>query len=172
MARDQNALLREFAADLEAFFVEDVEANATAALHEAAQLAAEAIVVGNQYGPGAPVDTGFLRASFRIGIGAPASGPSAPPKSTGRRPGDAPQFAAPPIGPEVLQAQLGQTIFITTNVQYGEYVEFLEQRRRYGKFAGASTTFIRPVELRWPRIVEDVVARVAQSNPRSVRVPR
>lgn len=153
-------MVRTFVADLRAFFEEDVEERATAVLREAGELVAEAIVIGNQYGPGAPVDTGFLRASFRVGIDAPMAGPTTRPATPGRTPGQGATFSAPAIGPELAGVQLGQAIYITTNVEYAQYLEYLERNRRYGKFAGSSTRFIGPVELRWPRIVEDVVARV------------
>ena len=164
-------MLRQFGADLEAFFTEDVEQRATEVFREAAELAAEGLIVGNQYGPGAPVDTGFLRASFRVGLDAPAPGPSTPPSTAGREPGSAPLFSAPVLGPELATVALGQVVFVTTNVEYAAYLEYLDRQRRYGKFAGQSTVFIAPIELRWPRIVEDALRRNVQGNPRGVRFP-
>lgn len=153
----------EFTLDLEAFGVA-VEADATAVLREAAELTAEAIALGNQYGPGAPVDTGFLRASFRASVGAPASGPTTAPRRQKRRPGSAP-VAAPTFGPALASATLDQPLYITTNVGYAQFLELLERRRRYGRFAGQSTVFVRPVELRWPRIVEDTMRRLGVGDP-------
>lgn len=69
-------------------------------------------------------------------------------------------MAAPPLGAAIAGAELGVAIYITTNVGYAKHVEFLDRRRRFGRFAGQSTVFLRPVELRWPRIVEDVVRRL------------
>jgi hypothetical protein len=156
--------LAEFALDLQAWGLE-VEADATRVFRAAAQVAAEAVVVGNQYGPGAPVDTGFLRASFRVGLGAPAPSPANAPRTPGRRPGDAPVFAAAPVASVIAGASLDRAIYVTSNAAYAETLEFLPRTRRFGPYAGQPTVFVRPVEARWPRIVEDTMRRLGVGEP-------
>ena len=74
-----DTMVKTFAADCEAWFKDDVEGKATLTLQEAADTAAEAIVVGNEFGPGVPVDTGFARSSFRVALNEAVDGPSQPP---------------------------------------------------------------------------------------------
>ena len=174
MTDDPNQMLYDFRLDLERFGAE-VENGALKVFHAAAKSAAEAIVVGNDYGPGVPVDTGFARSSFGIGINSPAQGPTEPPLTalargiggnkylarlqrvqTGKGLG---QISTPPmLG--VSGAVLGDTVFITTMAKYPQYLEFYPKQRRFGKNKGASTEFIFPVEARWPQIVDDAAARV------------
>jgi len=151
--------LAEFTLDLQAWGLE-VDADAQRVFRAASQVAAEAVVVGNTYGPGAPVDTGFLRASFRVGIGAPQQGPSRKPPTPGRRPGAAALYAATPTAPALAAATLDAAVYVTTSAAYAEPLEYLTRTRRFGPYAGRSTAFVRPVELRWPRIVEDTMRRL------------
>lgn len=143
-----------FSADLKNFGIE-VEADARRVFHAAAEDVAEAIVIGNRYGPGVPTDTGFLRSSFRVGIGAPAAGPS---RTLGN--GIPGSFPAAVLGPAILRAPLDQPLFITTNVDYAEYLQFLPLTRRFGPSQGQSTVFLRPVESRWDNIVLDNMRRL------------
>jgi hypothetical protein len=156
--------IAEFALDLQQFGLE-VEADAERVFRAASQVAAEAVVVGNQFGPGAPVDTGFLRASFRVGIGAPQQGPTEKPPTPGRRDGAPPLFAAAPTAPALAAATLDRAVYVTTSVVYAEPLEYLSRTRRFGPYAGRSTAFVRPVELRWPRIVADVMRRLRIGDP-------
>lgn len=157
---DENALVYEFRSQLLAFG-EDVEGKATATLQEAAEVTAEAVVIGNEYGPGIPVDTGFARASFRLGVGAPEDGPSTRPWVSRRvaRPGTE-LFREPLNLGKLAQIRLGVPVFITTIAEYPQYLEFEPKRRRYGKNAGASTVFLEPVEVRFERLVDDAARRV------------
>lgn len=157
---DENALVYEFRAQLLAFG-EDVEGKATATLQETAQVTAEAVVIGNEYGPGIAVDTGFARSSFRLGVGAPEDGPSARPFISRRvtRPGTE-VFREPFNLAKAAQIRLGVPVFITTVADYPQYLEFEPKRRRYGKNAGASTVFLEPVEVRFERLVDDCARRV------------
>lgn len=148
-----------FSRGLEAFFREDVEGRATAAFQEAAQLTAEAIVVGSQYGPGAPLDTGFLRASFRVSRNRPDDGPTTPPPTPGRTPGDAPLYPTTVDTSPAATARLGETIYITTAAEYAVYLEEGDLTRRHGPLAGAPTPFVGPVEARWAAILDDAARR-------------
>lgn len=157
-----DAMTREFRAELRAFQQIDVSGKAETLFQEAAAAAAEAVVLGNQFGPGAPLDTGFLRASFRVALNAPEDGPSTPPPTPGRKDGD------PPLYPNTLdtsaaaRAKLGNTIYCTTVAEYATYLEEGGLVRRHGppENVGAPTPFVAPVEARWDAIVEDAAARV------------
>jgi len=151
----------DFSRDLRLFVDEDVRGGATAVLREAAQTVAEAIVVGNAFGPGVPVDTAFLRASFRVAQGAPVDGPTEPPPRSPERAPGAPVFDAPFDVSAAATVPLGTELFITTAVEYAAYLEEgANMARRFGVNAGASTPFIAPVEARWERIVDDAARRV------------
>lgn len=158
-ADDPLALVYDFHVDLTRF-AEATEAELTALVQEAASTAGEAIVVGNQFGPGVPVDTGFARASFRVGINDAVDGPASPPTApSGRAPGTTLYTDAFDVSP-VMGAKLGDTIYITTPTEYAQYLEFEPKTRRYGPRAGSSTVFIDPVVARFPQIVDDAADRV------------
>lgn len=132
-------------------------------LAEAAQMAAETLVIGSRFGPGAPgPDTGFLRASFRVGLGGPASGPSDPPPGLrGESRGGAALY--PPVleTARLANPTVGVAIYCTTSARYGRYLEGSGKRRRTGptSLRGSSTDFVSPVERAWPRMVMDAARR-------------
>lgn len=148
-----------FTRQLEAFFRDDVEGRGTAAFREAAALTAEAIVVGNQYSIGAPLDTGFLRASFRVSRRRPEDGPTERPPAPGRQPGDAPLYPTTIDTSPAATARLGEDVYITTAAEYARYLEENGLTRRHGPDAGRPTEFIAPVEARWPLILDDAARR-------------
>lgn len=160
LARDPQQLVYDFQLDLSRFG-DEVEDGALKVFHESAQQVAEAIVVGNQYGPGVAVDTGFARSSFRIGVNAPVDGPSVRPFISRRvtRPGVERFPAALDLAP-IGAAQLGDVVYITTQVNYAQHLEFEAKRRRFGPYKGRSTAFIDPVEARFDTIVDDAADRV------------
>ena len=157
-----SATLGRFQTDLRAFSIEST-GRASATLQEAAQVTAEAVVLGNAYGPGAPLDTGFLRASFRVSRNVPEDGPRKGPPTPGRKDGD------PAIYPSILDtsaaalAVIGETVYITTMAEYAIYLEEGSggMRRRNGpsENVGAPTAFIAPVEARWLQIVDEAARR-------------
>jgi hypothetical protein len=149
----------QFTREMRAFFRDDVEGRGTAAFQEAAQQAAEAIIIGSQYGPGAPLDTGFLRASFRVSRNRPEDGPSEAPPTPGRQPGAPPIFTTTPDTSQVATAVLGDEVFITTVAEYAQHLEENGLTRRNGPRAGQPTEFIAPVEARWPAILDDAARR-------------
>lgn len=159
MADSQEALVYDFRVSLEQFG-ELTEQQATTILHESAETVAEAIIVGNEFGPGVQVDSGFARSSFRIGINQPVGGDIVRPKLSRRvtKPGTQ-VFNNPPDLAPIESAKLGDEIFITTPVEYPQYLEFEPKTRRYGKNAGASTVFIEPVEARFEQIVDNAADR-------------
>lgn len=174
MINDPNQLLYDFRLDLERFG-EEVENGAVMVLHESATRALQAIVSGNDYGPGIPVDTGGARSSFRVGINAPADGPTEPPMRFLQRVGGNKylrrsvavqknkglgQIPIPPVQSEIANAQLGDTIYVNTMMEYPQYLEFNHLRRRFGKNKGMDTEFIAPVEARWNQLVDDAAVKV------------
>lgn len=154
------SLIENFLVDLHAFdgrITEDM----TTVLRETAAVVAEAIVVGNAYGPGAPVDTGFLRSSFQVTLNNPATGPSEPPaRPAGRRLGDPPIYTTIPDLRAADRAQVTDVVYVTTPASYAEYLEYDNLERRFGPFRGQPTAFVRSVALRFDRIVEDTLRRV------------
>lgn len=143
-------------------FGEDVQADGVLIVREVADTTAEAIVFGNAFGPGVPVDTGFTRASFRVGRNEPVEGPTThPPTPTGRTPGSAPLVDANLDVAVLRDIVLGDTIYITTSLaDVPEALETLGRSRRFGPHAGEDTAFIDPVETRFDAIVEDAAERV------------
>jgi hypothetical protein len=155
-------MLREFTASLREFSAKDVLLLSTDTLQEAAQVASEAVVLGNAFGPGVPLDTGFLRASFRVSKNAPEDGPSVAPSVPGRKDGDPPLYPASLDTSAAQRAFLGDRIFCTTVAEYADPLENNGLTRRNGppENVGASTEFVRPVEARWEQIVDDAARRV------------
>jgi len=113
----------------------------------------ESIVAGSPLtgAPGQPVDTGYLRSSWVLGIGGtPAfrvdgDGKDAPPKGTGTAtPPSPPQF----VGAERYKAEL------VTNVRYAPYIEDGLRGQRSTVGGPGSVKLTRAA---WPRIVADAV---------------
>ena len=150
-----------FSGELRRFMDRDVRGLGTAAFREAANLAARAVIEGNGFGPGAPLDTGFLRASFRVSRNQPEDGPTTAPAVPGRQPGDAPLYPTTADTTAIGAAQLGDTIYVTTLAEYAGYLEEGGMVRRNGppELVGTPTEFIAPVDARWPQIVEEAVRR-------------
>jgi hypothetical protein len=155
-------MLSEFTASLREFSEKDVLLLSTDTLQEAAQVASEAVVLGNAFGPGVPLDTGFLRASFRVSKNVPEDGPSVAPAVPGRKDGDPPIYPASLDTRAAARAFLGDQIFCTTMAVYADPLENNGLTRRNGppENVGASTEFVRPVEARWEQIVDDAARRV------------
>lgn len=155
-------MLKEFTDQLQAFGAEDVRRLGTSVFQDAAQVTAEAVVLGNQFGPGAPLDTGFLRASFRVAKNAPEDGPSEATDIPGRKDGDSPIYPATLDTSAAASAFLGDQVFCTTIAEYADYLEEGGLTRRNGppENIGAPTPFVAPVEARWLQIVDDAARRV------------
>lgn len=155
-------MLKAFTDQLQAFGRLDVMGVATEVFQESAQVAAEAVVIGNAYGPGAPLDTGFLRASFRVAKNAPEDGPSAPPATPGRKDGDPPRYPTTLDTSATQTAALGDRVYCTTVAEYADYLEEGGLTRRNGppENVGAPTPFVAPVDARWLQIVDDTARRV------------
>lgn len=161
------SMLREFNAELEQFAGATAE-QARLIFAESAATACEAIAIGNEFGPGAPLDTGYLRASFRVGVDTIVNGPSTPPQRSKRSDGThliADVFDASPV----QRVQIGQTVYLVTNVDYAKYLETGHMTRRHGEHVGQDTEFIAPVEARFGQIVDDAADRVGYGRDTSNR---
>ncbi len=162
-----DALFREFTSELFKFGDEDVEGRGTAMFRECAQVTAEAIVIGNAYGPGTPLDTGWLRASFRVSESVPEDGPGERPALPGREPGSGTVFASALDTSAAARAKLGNSVFVSTMAPYaGDLEEGAGLVRRNGppENIGAPTPFIAPVEARFGQIAEDAARRVGYGS--------
>jgi len=148
-----------FAKVLTLFDVDDVQGGTTAVIHEAIEMVAEAVVIGSAFGPGAPLDTGFLRSAFTVGIGAPRDGASTPPKRA--RSASRVMYRQMLNLSRIMQSKLGDAVYFTTSVFYAEYLETLPLRRRNGpsENRGSSTKFVQPVVEKWVQIVDDAARR-------------
>lgn len=158
-------MVREFRSALFAFDGE-TRGQAVDVFREAAQTTAEAIVIGNAFGPGAPLDTGFLRASFRVALNSPEDGPSVGAKVSGREPGASPIYAESLDTSNAARAQLGDDVFITTMAEYAVALEEGNGLRRNGpsENVGTPTPFVAPVEFRFDAIVEDAGRRLGYGS--------
>lgn len=142
-----------FAADLARF-----EATLRGRLDELAQYAglavAESLIVGNDMSPGTPVDTGFARNSWAVGLnGEPAyPQPGEPPK--GER-GKAVDIASlNEASTTLLDAKAGDAIWITSNCVYMEALE-------YGHSGQAPNGMVRLTELALPQKIAQIAAEMA-----------
>lgn len=150
------------------------ERTAQDVLSEAASMAAETLIIGSRFGPGAPgPDTGFLRASFRVGIRGPANGPSEPPPGLrGESRGGAALYPPMLETARLASPTVGVAIYCTSAVRYGAYLEGSGKRRRTGpsSLRGSSTDFVAPVERAWPRIVLDASRRYRRGRRAGARI--
>ena len=131
----------------------------------AALLVAEAVStgLGRFRLPGTPVDTGFARSSWRVGVNAdPQFGPAKNPSTVkkGER-GAGGRFLAwkvppPDFGPAVLSVTAADTVMIATNVPYMPRLE-------YGHSAQAPQGFVRLTVAAFPRLIKSVMARLRRS---------
>ncbi|GAB1340938.1 hypothetical protein [Gemmatimonas sp.] len=161
---------RAFMAELR-LLGDDVETHVRAIWQESMQTAAEAVVIGNSFGPGVPVDTGFLRASFRLGLNTPQDGPTAPPAGLPQGGGLPAQLDLATIS----RAELGETVYLTTDAEYAVPLEegtysrgdksgtfsrrTSEQQLKNLKGTMGPTPFVAPVVARWQSIVDDAARR-------------
>ena len=157
MTDDPNQLVYNFRLDL-ARFGEEVERNARSIFQTSAEVAALAVIKGNEWAPGIPVDTAWARDSYRIGVNQIVEGPSERPKSGSIH------SSGPPMAVAFDQLQLGDTVYVATMAEYPRYLEFTPKRRRYGQYAGQSTEFLEPVDASWQAIIEDTVAKSRSSR--------
>lgn len=157
---DPLALVYDFEADLSRFG-DAVENGAEKVLREASRTTGEAIAFGNQFGPGIPVDTAWARSSLAAGLNQPTADRTERPfVSRAVNPAGRVLFPESPDLSAVDRAALGDIVYITTAVDYAQYLEFTPKTRRFGPGKGSSTVFLEPVEQRFNAIVDDAADRV------------
>jgi hypothetical protein len=170
-ARDFSARLdgdaRAFSAQLDRM-LRDVEDRLDEVWRTATLTAAQAVVEGNAFGPGVPVDTGQLRASWRIGVGRPEDGPSAPIESDAV--GDGPMMLAFLDLGVLKRATTDDVIWLTTMFPYAVHLEMgsgnrrtAEEQLKNRKGSLGPTVFLEPVVSRWEQIVFDALRRLPPS---------
>lgn len=101
-----------------------------------------------------PVDTGFFRSNWRIGIGAP-SRESKDEKPEGFEAGEAvaTQTSLGAITPKLIGAGAGDVIYINNNADYGERLE-------YGHSSQAPSGMVRITVAEAPSIARSVARRL------------
>lgn len=131
---------------------------------------AREVIVGGEYSPGSPVDTGFFRAAWRVGINAPPA-PSAPPPAPNDQlsfKGMGPKKAAakengvfPDPMPEIMGmlsgALPGDVIYIANSVVYGPRLE-------YGHSQQAPQGFVRLTVAAFESICRDVKQKMGMNH--------
>jgi hypothetical protein len=142
---DGARLVRAFEADLAAMAA-GLEDRIGDIFADAVHTAAEAIIVGNQYGPGVPVDTGFLRASF-----------------------DTSDLARARTQREVtLTTAAEYAVHLEAGERDGSALQRRSAEEQIKNLKGTQgpTPFVEPVEARWTAIVEDTVRRTGGDRAR------
>ena len=94
-----------------------------------------------------PVDTGFLRYSLQVTIGAPV------PASRAKPEGETFAYDAAPISLAIVGAPLGETIFAAYGANYAGHVE-------YGTSKMQGRGFVRLAAMRWQTVVSEVSAEL------------
>lgn len=111
--------MTQFTVDI-AKFVDQLGPHLNTLLQNIGFECAENIIVGGAYSPGTPVDTGYARASWYVGIngeGEPHQGPQRPTKRTaGGASGGNIQ--------DIAKSRLGDSIMISSNAEYIGALEF------------------------------------------------
>lgn len=109
----------------------------------AASVVGENVMVGGEYAPGTPVDTGFARASWWASINSEGGGPA-----DAQEGGDVPDAAA-----SVAGARAGDVVYWLNNA---EYIPELED----GWSPQAPSGMVKLVVMAWQTLVNQVVRRV------------
>jgi len=114
---------------------------------------ADEVIAGDKYSPGTPVDEGFARNSWAVGIGAPAPPhqPPLPEKGSGSATGgNANGSSQGPATAAMLRMRAGETAYITSNCAYMERLE-------EGHSQQAPVGMVRVTVAAGQHIVDDVV---------------
>lgn len=130
---------------------------------------ARSVIVGGDYSPGSPVDTGFFRAAWRVGINAPpaptadqdASEEQLSFKGMGQKKAKAAPGTYPDPMPEITGmlagAVPGDMIYISNSVIYGPRLE-------YGHSQQAPAGFVRLTVAAFESICRDVRMQMGMSR--------
>lgn len=117
--------------------------------------AAEALIVGNKYSPGTPVDTGFARNSWAVGLNAEPDFPQAPAPPTDTK-GEPVSVSSPETTHAVIaEATAQDLVFIESNCVYMEALEF-------GHSGQAPQGMVRLTAQALPQIARDIVREMSR----------
>jgi hypothetical protein len=84
----------------------------------------EQVVVGGEFGPGTPVDTGYLRAMWWLSINGSGQSPNLQkPDTSGRKKGEPMLFASDDPSSGALDILAGDHVSLNNNTEYASYVE-------------------------------------------------
>lgn len=124
-------------------FVRSVDTQSDRVVQGVALIIGDSLVAGGRYGPGTPVDTGFLRSSWRASVGAPetahgVAGTSGAPS------------AEPDLSAGVFGARAGDVLYFTNGAEYAATVE-------------ERSPFVAPVANNVPQIVADVARHLGEA---------
>ena len=128
-------------------FHRSLETQSDRVVQGAALVIADNLVAGGRYGPGTPVDTGFLRSSWRASIGGTEIGEGVAGGSIKKGLEPSP---APDLGPSLLGAKAGDVLYFTNSAEYADIVEERE-------------LFVAKVAAEVPQIVADVARRLGEA---------
>lgn len=120
-----------------------------AVFKESAQRVFQQVLLPVARGGNMPVDTGFLRASFRTTLNEPTM-------TLTFRKGPSGSFSLAPPALTIASARLGDTIYGVFTANYARYVE-------YGTSRMSGRGFVRLAAQQWQRIVREV-SREAQTR--------
>lgn len=135
---------REFDAQVTRFNVE-FAAKSDRLMSGTAQIVGAALEgAAPRYGEGTPVDTGFLRSSWRASVGSPDTGEGVAGGSIKKGLTPSP---APDLGINVVGARSGDVVYFTNSAEYADIVE-----EREG--------FVQTIVANVPQIARDVAATV------------
>lgn len=134
-----------FSADVSAW-VAETQQRLDAVFRESAQRVFEIAQTPVGAGGNMPVDTGFLRASFRVTTGMPAP---VDPGATNK------ERVTMSFSPGPILAELGQTVYGTWTAAYASAVNYGTSKRRGYHFVELSA-------MRWPAIVAQVSEELQQ----------
>lgn len=147
------------------------DARLAAVVREAAFDLAEAVSVGNAWGTGTPVDTGYARNNWVASLGAPSdatpAGAAPPTRPAGGTGALVPDVALPAMQAVIAGVRAGQVLYLTNNTAYLAYLE-------YGLTVPAASDtppgWIAAATRQWPAIVAAAIRRVRGAVGRGVRV--
>jgi hypothetical protein len=124
-------------------FQRSLETQSDRVVQGAALVIADNLIAGGRYGPGTPVDTGFLRSSWRASRNAPETVEGV--AGTSESPTPEPDLTGGVIG-----ARAGEVLYFTNGA---EYAGIVEERQ----------PFVAPVAANVPQIVADVARRLGEA---------
>lgn len=137
--------IANFTAQLNAFD-DRVRGRLDQVIQSIAFILAEGIVVGNQYGPGTPVDTGFCRNNWVLALNSEPAG------TLQQRPAGATKGEFPPADTKIAATmKLGDTLRMANNAVYAKALEF-------GHSKQAPVGMVRIVIAAGQTIVDDLLS--------------